>query len=94
MATLDLTAFPAKPSDYGGFSVILRLNAGNTTPVPRKRLEVKTLADVQRAIASYRAEAEATGAPLAVSADIAQGRAPSGYRAWRATQPGFYRVNV
>lgn len=91
-ATIQLSALPAKASNYGGVSVIFDLT-GKPAPVPPRLVTVKTTAEALAALEEYKAEAQATGLPLAVSMRLKEGRAPNGFKA--ATDKLFYhRINV
>ena len=93
MATIILEAHPAKPTRDGHFSVVFHLD-GRPDPIPRRLIDVKTTADALAALESFKADAAATGLPLAVTMRLKDGsRAPNGFKA--ATAKTFYhRINV
>jgi len=93
MATLQLSADYAEPRGDGvNFAVIFHLT-GKPDPLPRKLVEVKTTAEALAAFDAYKAEAKATGLPIAVSMKIKDGRAPNGFK--KATAGRFFHgVNI
>lgn len=92
MAIFELTASPAKPSG-SGFSVTMYID-GRPDPVPARTFEAKDLARIEEKLSSYIEDCTATGLPLAVSLRIKEGRAPNGFKAWKAAKPYYHRVNV
>ncbi len=92
MATMTLSASHAEPSG-SGFSVVMHLD-GRPDPMPARDFEAKSTDDVQKALADYMAEAAKIGEPLVVCVTLKSGRAPNGFKAWRAKAPFYHRVNV
>jgi len=93
MTQLLLNAYPAKPSTGGGISVIFHLN-GTPDPFPSRIAEIKTTAHALAALEDYKAEATATGLPMAITMKIYEGRKPNGFKKATADMPYYHRVNV
>lgn len=93
MADIILQAYPAKPSFDGGFQVVMHLD-GRPAPLPRRVVSVKTTPEALAALDAFKAEAAATGEPMAVCMRLKDGsRAPNGFKAATA-KIFFHRVNV
>lgn len=93
MATVILTARPAKLSESGSLQVIFSLR-GDPDPMPRRLVEIKTTADALSALEAYKAEAAATGKPMVVSMRLKDGdRSPNGFKA-AAASPHYHRINI
>jgi hypothetical protein len=79
MATIQLTAYPIASRTPRSTAIILSLGGGT----PQKRIECRTLADVEAAMAAYGAElldaAKADGKAYQISPMVVNGRAPSGF---------------
>lgn len=87
MATIRITASPAKPNGWGGFSVIMHID-GRPNPLPDRLIETNKTADAIAARDAMVREAEATGMPCAVSMRVVSGRAPNGFG--KAQHDPFY----
>lgn len=92
MATFILSASPAKPSG-SGFSVVMYLD-GTPDPMPDRRFDANTVDEVKQNLAAFLAEAHAKAEPMAVCVRLDKGRAPNGFKTWKASQPFYHRVNV
>jgi hypothetical protein len=94
MATFRMSAEPAKPSNYGGFTVVMDLT-GKPDPFPRREVEAKSVTEALEAFDAYKAEAAATGLALAVCIRLKDGsRAPNGWKAAKAAMPFYHPINV
>ena len=83
MATLILNAYAAKKDN--GFTQIALCIGGNP-PFPSRRVEIKNVADCVAAFETYKADATASGLPLALSMMMGRGeRAPRGFNQLRAS---------
>jgi hypothetical protein len=77
MATLILNAYSAERSN--GFTQIA-LCIGGEPPFPTRRVEIKNVADCVAAFEAFKADAVASGKPLALSMLIsARDRKPNGF---------------
>lgn len=93
MATFILSASPAAPSYGDGFSVIMHID-GRPDPMPSETFEASKLPEIESRLAAYLEKAKAKGEPMAVCVRLKEGRAPNGFKAWKAAQPFYHRVNV
>ena len=93
MALFKLSASPAKPSYAGGFSVVMHLD-GRPDPAPERTFQADNLGTVIERLESYIEDCEALGEPMAVCLQLKEGRAPNGFKAWKAANPFYRRVNV
>lgn len=78
MARITLSAY--KASCRNGVLTVA-LSIGDEPPFPRRTVEIKRAADAEAEFAKYKAEATATGLPLAISMRIVKGdRSPPGFK--------------
>lgn len=91
MAKLILNAYSAERN--GAFLSVALLIGGNP-PFPSKIVEIKTAADCLAAFEAYKADARATGKPLAVSMMMGRGdRKPPGFNKIKAVH-SYDTVNI
>ena len=91
MATLILNAYKAERNN--GFISVALCIAGDP-PFPRRLVEIKNVADCAAAFEVYKAEATATGLPLAISFMMKSGdRKPPGFNKLKAAAR-FETVNL
>jgi hypothetical protein len=91
MATLILNAYKAERN--GGF-ISMALCIGGAAPFAARKVEVRTASDCLAAFEAYKADAAASGLPLAVSMMIAaRDRKPSGFNKLKAAH-SFETVNL
>lgn len=94
MAMIQFDANPAQPTRDGHFQVVFHLD-GRGDPFPRRVVEVKTTAEALAALDAYKADAAATGLPMAVTMRVAKtSRAPNGFKKATEAMPFYHRVNV
>lgn len=87
MATFRLSCVPAKPSGYGGWSLVYDLT-GKPDPMPRRVVEARTAAEAIAHLDAYKAEAAAmVSETVAVSIRVIAGRAPNGWNKAKADLP-------
>ena len=80
MATLILSTHPAS-SDGSGFNQIHFSLAGEPTPLPEERIDIRTAADASAAFETFAEKAKSTSKGVWVTARLLKGhRAPSGFR--------------
>jgi hypothetical protein len=91
MATLILNAYSA---ERNGEFVSMALCIGGDAPFASRKVDVRTAADCLAAFEAYKADAAASGKPLAVSMMIRNGdRKPSGFNKIKAAH-SFETVNL
>lgn len=94
MAIFEIEAYPAKPSNHGGFSVVMYLD-GRVDPVPTKRFEAKTTSEVEKVFEDHLRDLKDNRTEgLAVCVTLLEGRAPKGFREWEKARPFYHPVNV
>jgi hypothetical protein len=82
MAKLILSAYDAERN--GAFLSVKFLIFGEE-PFPQRVVDIKRAADAAAELERYKADAAATGKPLAISMRIARGdRSPPGFKALKA----------
>jgi hypothetical protein len=91
MATMLFQTSPAEATRDGWFQVVFHLD-GRPDPFPKRLVEVKTTPQALAAFEQYKADAAATGLPMAACMRVKAGRAPNGFKT--ATKQFYYRVNV
>lgn len=84
MSTIELSATPAHFRSSGVLVVTYDLLADKIAP--REVVEVRTIKDVEAAIASYSDKVAATGSGFQISVRLKDGRAPSGFRSMKRTR--------
>jgi hypothetical protein len=90
MARLVLSAYQAICPD----GVHLQVAIMSESPFPEKIVEVRNVADCEKALEDYKTEAQATGKPMAISMTIARGeRSPPGFKKLKAAN-NFVAVNL
>jgi hypothetical protein len=91
MATLILNAYSA---ERNGAFISMALCIGGEPPFPRRSVEIKNVADCVAAFEAYKAEAAASGKPLALSMMIAaRDRKPNGFNKLKAAA-NYETVNL
>ena len=90
MARLVLSAYQATCRD----GVHLQVAIMAQSPFPQKIVDVRNVADCEKALEAYKAEAQATGKPMALSMSMAHGeRKPPGFNKLRAAN-NFIPINL
>lgn len=91
MATLILNAYTA---ERNGPFISMALCIGGEPPFPSRKVEIRTAADCLAAFEAYKADAAASGKPLALSLLMSRGdRKPPGFNKIKAAQ-SYETVNL